>query len=247
MARPWLLGLAGGLTLLVALLLFFPARIAYQWFAPPVAQASGFGGTIWAGSASEANVGGLYLRDLAWDVQALSLLTGKLALDFSASPASGFIEGRVAYGFTGTVGLSDVRASLPLEAVRGVAGNPGLGGTLSVDVQSLVIKDGIPSSGDGRFEVANLMDTRILPQSIGGYSGTLTSADGLILIQYTDTDGVIDIEGRIELDQAGRYTHTARMREKSNTPTAVRNFIRFQPESGDGSGWREAMLGEGQL
>ena len=56
--------LIGVLTLLLGLLLFFPARIAYQWIAPPTVLLSGIDGSVWNGSSSEASVGGLYLGNL---------------------------------------------------------------------------------------------------------------------------------------------------------------------------------------
>jgi hypothetical protein len=70
--------IVGLITLTVGLLLLFPARVAYQWFAPPGIALSGIDGTIWRGMAREGDVGGLYLRNVGWRVQPLKLCTGKI-------------------------------------------------------------------------------------------------------------------------------------------------------------------------
>ena len=38
---------AGILVLLIVLLVTFPARVAYQWFAPPDLTLSGISGSVW--------------------------------------------------------------------------------------------------------------------------------------------------------------------------------------------------------
>jgi hypothetical protein len=55
--------LVGLLTFVAAVILMFPARVAYDWFAPPAVQLSSLEGTIWSGSAAEVSAAGLYLRD----------------------------------------------------------------------------------------------------------------------------------------------------------------------------------------
>jgi general secretion pathway protein N len=82
----------GLVTFVSAFVVMFPARVAYDWFAPSTVQVSGLEGSIWSGSAAEASVAGLYLRDLAWRLRPLRLFTGKLAASIEASPASGFLE-----------------------------------------------------------------------------------------------------------------------------------------------------------
>ena len=49
----------GLLTFVAAFIMLFPARVAYDWFAPPAVQMSGLDGTIWSGSAAELSASGL--------------------------------------------------------------------------------------------------------------------------------------------------------------------------------------------
>ena len=116
----------GLVTFVSAFVVMFPARVAYDWFAPSTVQVSGLEGSIWSGSAAEASFAGLYLRDLAWRLRPLRLFTGKLAASIEASPASGFLEADVALGFGGVVTLKDVNGSLPLSSFAAMARMPGL-------------------------------------------------------------------------------------------------------------------------
>jgi general secretion pathway protein N len=90
--------LVGLLTFVTAVILMFPARVAYDWFAPPALQLSGLEGTVWSGSAAEVSAAGLYLRDLKWRLRPLRLVTGKVAARIEASPSSGFLETDIAAG-----------------------------------------------------------------------------------------------------------------------------------------------------
>lgn len=243
-ARYWL---AGSLTLLVGLLLFFPARIAYQWFAPDTIKVAGFDGSVWRGSATEAWVGGLYLRDLRWSVRPARLLTGKLGYALAARPSSGFVDGDVAIGLGGRLTLSAVSGAVPLELLRPIVNSPGLKGSLSLQIDEAELDDGMPISATGTFEVANIVEPRLHPGSLGGYRGQLASDAGVLLITYEDTDGVFDIEGRISVREGGEFVHSARLRAKNTTPPRFQQFIDTLPFAEDGSGWREYVLGEGKL
>ena len=68
----------GLLTFVTGVVLLFPARVAYHWFAPSTVQAGGLDGSIWSGSATEVTAAGLYLRDVRWRLKPMRLLTGKL-------------------------------------------------------------------------------------------------------------------------------------------------------------------------
>jgi hypothetical protein len=110
--------LVGLLTFVAAVILMFPARVAYDWFAPPAVQLSGLEGTIWSGSAAEVSASGLYLRDLKWRLRPLRLVTGKVAASFEASPSSGFLEADIAAGLGGVITLSNVDGRAHTRAAR---------------------------------------------------------------------------------------------------------------------------------
>lgn len=247
MAMPRRLLLLGALTFLFGVIVFFPARVAYHWFAPAAVEVAGIRGTVWRGSAAEARVQGFYLRNLGWTFAPSALFRGRLGFAVSAEPPNGFIEGTVGVDPTGRVHLTDVTGSLPLEILRESVGSPGLSGGLSVRVDSLEARDGRPVAGQATFQVADLHEPRIDGGSLGGYRGVVASADQGMVLHYEDTDGVVDVEGRIEIGADGSFRHSARLRAKPETPPRIRQFIGALPLASDDSGWHEAVLGEGIL
>ena len=98
--------LVGAITFVVAVVVLFPARVAYHLASPPHVAISGFSGTVWRGSAQEFSTNGVYLRNLEWRMHPLSLFTGNAVFDVSGSPSSGFFESEVAVGASGSIGLA---------------------------------------------------------------------------------------------------------------------------------------------
>ncbi|MEJ2274689.1 MAG: type II secretion system protein N, partial [Woeseiaceae bacterium] len=84
--------LVGLLAALAAVVILFPARVAYRMASPPLVALSGLSGTIWHGSAREFSTNGIYLRDLEWRIKPAGLLTGKAVYSVSGSPVSGFFD-----------------------------------------------------------------------------------------------------------------------------------------------------------
>ncbi|MDH3416976.1 MAG: type II secretion system protein N, partial [Gammaproteobacteria bacterium] len=61
------------ITLLVGLVVLFPARVAYRWLPAPAFDLAGISGSVWNGQASQMKSGSLYLQDLQWRIKPLSL------------------------------------------------------------------------------------------------------------------------------------------------------------------------------
>ena len=107
----------GVLVFVVGLILLFPARVAYRWFAPAEFVASGISGSVWSGHANEATAYGTYFRDLSWRIHLLELLTAKLGYAIETKLASGFVEANIAVGIGGTVRATELKATLPLSSM----------------------------------------------------------------------------------------------------------------------------------
>lgn len=237
--------LAATLTFIVGLVIFFPARIAYQWFAPPNVILSGISGSAWYGSASEVSVNAVYVRDLHWRIRPQTLLTGKLGFAVEAKLASGFIEGNVAAGITGSIVATELRASLPLQSLQQFLGIPNLRGNLSVQFDRLRLEDGLPVAADGVVEVANLVLPKVHRGSIGGYRAEFLTQDDGIAASVEDTDGVVDIAGSLQVAADRNYQFIAQLAAKSDTPAGVRQQMQYLG-SANARGQHELRL-EGRL
>lgn len=235
----------GALILILGLIIQLPARLAVRWFAPPELTISGIQGSAWSGSASEASAAGIYVSDVQWDFSPLRLFTGVLAYQINATPVSGFVETDMSIGFGGTVTLSDLRASLPLELFAGTLGIRGLQGSASLQFERLEIVDGMAVVADGTLQVADLIVPIAGSDSLGGYTVEFFTQENGILASIEDSDGVIDLAGSLQIRSDRSFEFIAEVIATSQTPAGVRRQLQFLPPANE-RGQQELRL-EGVL
>lgn len=235
----------GLLVVVLGLILTFPARVAYRWFAPAEFVASGISGTVWNGQAQEATINGFYLRQLNWEMQVSRLLTGKVAFDLDTKFASGFAEGSIAFGFGGSLYANDFSGALPLEAIQSIPAIGGTRGMLSTEIVELQVSDGIPVVADGYLEIAGLSNPMLHREPIGGFRAEFFSQDSGIVASIEDTAAVIDLAGSLQLSADGTYEFLAQISPVDSTPSAIREQLRFLGSAND-RGQHELRL-EGSL
>jgi hypothetical protein len=206
----------GLVTFVSAFVVMFPARVAYDWFAPSTVQVSGLEGSIWSGSAAEAS-----------RLRPLRLFTGKLAASIEASPASGFLEADVALGFGGVVTLKDVNGSLPLSSFATIARMPGLSGNTSIQFEELRIRDGLPIVAIGTLAVDNLVAPLVDPSPIGGYRAEFFTDDGAVIGSIEDVNGVFDLAGSLTISADRNYQFIGKVAATDSTTEKLRRQLRF--------------------
>lgn len=233
------------ITLSIGLLVLFPARVAYEWFAPPGIALSGIDGSIWRGQVREGNIRGIYFRNLQLNMQPLALLRGKLGYGIEADAASGFINGSVAIGPGGYVEWTDLAASLSLQALADTLAMPGLGGTVNIQFERLAFENTVPVAAVGNVAIANLRAPLVHRAPIGGFSAEFFTQESGIMASIEDTDAVIDLAGSLSLSPDRTYQFLAQVAPKANTPADLREQMRFLGTAND-RGQHELRL-EGQL
>lgn len=235
----------GLLTFVAAFIMLFPARVAYDWFAPPAVQMSGLDGTIWSGSAAELSASGLYLRELKWRLRPLRLVTGKVAARIEARPSSGFLEAEIAVGLGGDIMLSDVNGSLPLRDFATITRMPGLAGNASLQFNELRIRDGLPVVADGTLAVADLVAPMVDPASIGGYRAEFFTDDNAVVASVEDDNGVFDLAGSLTVSGDRNYQFLGKVAATDSTSEKLKRQLRFLGSPND-RGQHDIRL-EGQL
>ena len=235
----------GVLTFIVGIILYFPARVAYQWFAPAELSLSGISGSVWSGRAREGDANGIYLRDLQWHIRPLDFMTLKLGFAVSTMLASGFIEANIAIGATGSIVARDISASVPLRTLQTSLGMPGLQGSLSAQFDVFKLEAGLPVIADGVLEVSNLIAPLIDRNSVGGYKAEFVTQETEIFASVEDTDGVVDLAGSLRVSEDGSYLFIAQIGVKPETPANLRQQMQFLGSVND-RGQHELRI-EGQL
>lgn len=237
---------AGLATFVAGLIIVFPARVAYHWFAPDQVVVGGISGTIWSGSAQNANSAGLYVTDIKWRFKPLRLFTGKFVYAVEARPASGLLEAVVGVGIGGTLHVSELQGVIALQMLEQMLAVRGLRGNARLSIDQLTIKDGIPVTAEGSVEVADLVVPVIAAGSIGGYRAEFhPQQDGGVSGSVEDTDGIVDLAGRVTLSPDRSYQFRGLIAAKPGTPQAMRQQLRFLGTPND-RGQHELNL-DGQL
>jgi len=217
----------GVITLLLGLLVPFPARVAHHWFTPAGVAISGIQGSIWRGHALGGEMGGIYVRNLNWRMRPWQLFTGELAYSVEADALSGFINGDVAIGVGGSASIRNLTASLSLQSVQSIVRMSGLDGTANLQFERLVFENGIPVAADGTLEVANLLAPLIHRSPVGGFRAEFFTQESGVMASVEDTDAIVDLAGSLSVSADRTYRFLAQVAPKSTTPEDLREQMRF--------------------
>ena len=177
-----------GVVVFVAVLLVtFPARVAYNWFAPAELQLAGITGSIWNGSAAEAKAGGAYIRNITWQFSPASLFTGKLGFKTTSRPASGTMQVVVAVSPGGSLTLSDLAGNLPLDLLHPALQQSGIRGDLSLEFDSVVIINGVPVAAEGSLTVSDFFVPDMSASRLGDYRAEFQTSDDTVIGSVEDS------------------------------------------------------------
>ena len=235
----------GVITLILGLIVKFPARVAAHWLLPPEIAINGIEGSAWNGSAREASAGGIYVRDVKWNFNVMQMFTGALSYDIEATPVSGFFESRVSVGMGGAISMSELRAALPLSLFSEATGVHGLQGKASLTFDRLELLDGLAVVADGTIDIADLIVPIVGRDSLGGYEIEFFTQNNGVSASITDSDGVLDLAGSLQIRNDRSFEFLGLVVPKPETPTAIRQQLRFLPPAND-QGQQELRL-EGVL
>jgi hypothetical protein len=217
----------GVLTCFIGVVGLFPARIAYQWFAPAEAALSGISGTVWSGRARHADVGGVYLRDLSWRIKPLGIFRGGLSYGVEGSPAPGNLSADAVISIGGLLTLRNINGTVPLQAFDRAANMPGLQGRLTIQMDRLVLENGLPVAADGEIQVARLLAPLVHRSPIGGFRIEFFTQNSGVMASIEDTDGVVDLAGSLQVSNDRNYTFIGLVAPKATTPEKLRQQMQF--------------------
>lgn len=243
MKRYIILGL---LVMLAILVTTFPARIAYQWLAPPELQLTGVTGSIWHGQAREGLAAGAYVRDIEWRFKPAALLKGQLAFSTSSRPVSGTLTTDVAVTANGNLALTDLSGSLPLGLAHPAFEQNGVNGDLTMNFATLVISNGVPVDVEGAVMIENLFAPALSAAPLGSYRADFKSTGDGVTGTVQDTAGMLDVTGNITIDTDQSYRLLGEVRAIPGAPPSIDQQLQFALGSPDANGFRPFRF-EGRL
>lgn len=213
------------LILLLGLIANFPARLAYSWFAQDYFAVSGISGSIWSGSAQQANINGIYLSDTEWQLSVLRLFTGKLAASVNTAPPAGELSANILVQSDGSLHISNLEGQVPISILAGIVPLVGVSGTIVPRLAEIDIKEGRLINVVGSITIANLISQSVVPDVLGTFLVELQSTDSGIVGSVEDVEALIDIAGAITLSHQGAYSFIGQIAEKNTTPARLRQEL----------------------
>lgn len=201
--------LVAGLVLLLclSLVLSAPARLLGALLPADQVVLQGLEGTVWQGSASRALVrvptGYLHLGTVHWSLHPLSLLLLAPSVDLESSWGSQSLTGELVWRGSGDLDFRQLEASVSADLARQFA-PVSLAGTLSLQLQELLLRDGLPARGAGRLVWLNgawPTAQGILP--LGSYAldfrkepGEALTGEVVTLAGPVEASGVVEMQDR---------------------------------------------------
>ncbi|MDH5500680.1 MAG: type II secretion system protein N, partial [Gammaproteobacteria bacterium] len=214
-------------TFVVGIAATFPARIAYDWFAPGTLRLSGIAGTVWSGQAAQGSAGTFYLHDIRWSFLPLSVFKGQLAYAISSNTASGSVRTDIGANALGTIILNNVDCRFSLQEFRDLFQLQGFEGALRVQLETLVMRDGFPEHAIGNVRLSNLLAPNISPLVIGDYEAQFSRHENGIIGVVEELSGVLDVAGTITIGNDRSYSFTGKVAALPEAPPGLSNQLRY--------------------
>lgn len=232
-------GIAG---LLVFLLGLIPAPLLYHWSADdidPQVQIYGLQGSLWNGEAAAIHLNGIRLQTVQWQLRPLSLLFLRLSHDVTANTDGGEIKTVISKTLMGTVRLSDLQGSLPVEQLGPALQLPvlPLSGRLVLALDKITLRNGWPTRVDGSVIFKDLLFSFASPPApLGSHRGQFVTTKDVIRLDLAGEDGELVTGGFAEIANEGKYTLNLKVRARANASAAAASLLQSMGRP-DAEGW----------
>lgn len=246
MKKVWLLIALGVGAFLLFALVTLPAATVLRYVHPSGVTLSGVSGTIWKGRAQAVRSGNLHVGSVEWDLDILTLLTGKLGADVKVTRSDGFAQASIAVSGA-RVTMRSVNASLPLSALPPNVVRGGWTGTATLRLPQLALENSWPVALTGTIEVAALVGPANRPAPLGGYKVVFpegAAADGL-KGALSDTGGPLAVNGTIDIRKDRSYLVTGLVATRPGAPSDMSRTLEILGEP-DAQGRRQFTI-EGSM
>jgi general secretion pathway protein N len=248
MKKLWPLLVLGIGTFLILALVTLPASVVLSFVHPANVTLSGISGTIWKGRAQAVRSGATHVGSVDWDLDMLSLFTGKLGANVKITRTDGFAQGSVAAGAGGRLTLRKFSASLPVSALPPNIIRGGWTGTLNMQLAELALENAWPVTLNGTIVVADLVGPANRPAALGGYKVVFPegAAQGDALAgTITDTGGPLAVNGTVQLKKDRSYLVSGMIATRPDAPSDMARTLEILGEP-DAQGRRQFSI-EGSM
>jgi general secretion pathway protein N len=215
----------GVVAFIVSLVITAPAHLAGR-FLPPGIKASGLEGSLLRGQAGQLQVHGLDLGTVAWDVQPLALLSGRVQADVTLEHPDRRGRGVIGVGFGG-VHMIDTQLTSNTQILAPYLANYGaaINGRFEANIDELQFNEAGPQAADGLllWQDARLESPAQL--SLGNVNVTLSQDGDMAVADLKNTGNELRVTGEARVQPGWKYDARLRIEPTPATPQAVRDTL----------------------
>lgn len=226
--------LIGVAAYLYFMLVNFPAGAAYQYFVVPFDRSKqlnlqGLSGTLWQGQAAQARIASLNFGKLNWDLNLLSLFTGKLGVDLLTTGNDSRIEGTAKAGFNQTLYVDALQGKIPAAMLMPLFyGFPvSIDGHITADLKTAEVKKGKRLSLDGKLVWYNAKLTAPQTIELGDLFVAMRPDKNGTKFLLSDQGGPLTLDGTVMVKHNGQYKVNVYLGTKDKSQTALSNGLKM--------------------
>jgi hypothetical protein len=226
--------LLGCLSFIVALVATVPITVLLPLLPTnsPI-QLTGARGTLWQGEADSLHYKALPLGQFRWKIQPQAFLTGNLGAHLKIDGEQLQVDSLVNVHWDKTLTLSNTHGDIDAAFLQNFKKIPvKLAGNINLDMRSVIIKQQqIPlAEGKVKWTKGQILSPMQLP--IGGYSLALTVVNKVQQGRLNSDDAPLDLQGKLSLDQQGKYQTDIKLKAKNNAPAPLVSALSFLGRKG---------------
>lgn len=194
------------------LFITLPANTVYAYWKEYLADEipvtlTGLEGSIWSGRANSATLFEQKVQPLEWSFHPLSLLLGKLEVQWTLSVPDGQANGTSGMSLFNGFFLEDVDAQLPAKVIGSFANVEALNpaGTVIINMRDFASDGQNITRANGTISWRNAAVTLFQPMELGNYEVEISQDGDIINGVLKDKGGPIEANGQLSLTVEGDY------------------------------------------
>lgn len=201
---------------LTALIVLLPARYAVEEIAPSMGIKLGndlalndISGTIWSGDVGQLQLKGIEVGKASWELHPLSLLMGKLALDWQLTRNSGKLHGEALINQDEQISIKKIQGEIPVEELTSMLPFVpfAVKGSVVFDLPLIQISGNRLRSAEGEITWNRAEIVAMQTINFGDVTASFSTAkdDGNIEAKLNNQDGNLDLNTTAVFKPDGIY------------------------------------------
>jgi len=212
---------------MLALIIQFPATVSQQWLESDHIKVNGINGTIWKGSASEAEINRWYLRDIKWEFIPKKLFSGEVSYQLSMYPFNGLVDTTLTLKSNEIINFNKLKGNLSHGTLEAIFPYFGIDSAIKLNINEIIMNSGAPTLINGKITLNDLIIKGLSNQSVGSYEIDLITQNNQIIGSFDDINALLDVAGTVTITRDGKYVLTGIVASNAFTPENIKTMLTF--------------------